>query len=141
MGTEDYVVTRETALFAKDRMRGGATSQGDLPPPSGALISPESRRIEVGRESHAAHAHSGLLALVMLGLTRSIALATSVHPKATQRRASFPDGGLTLNATGRWEDLAKVDVHVAMSAQAEVTTACTNLAWRARVQPPAGAGV
>lgn len=69
-----------------------------------------------------------LLALcAALGLSASSAFASSVHLKGgSHAKPSFTDNGLSLNATGGLSGLGNGDVLVALTAQANVTSTCTN---------------
>ena len=70
---------------------------------------------------------AALMALLALGMTASIAAASSVHLKGGSRaEPSFTDGGLTLNAAGELAGLGGGDVPVELTAQANVDATCTN---------------
>jgi hypothetical protein len=79
------------------------------------------------------HFVSALAALALLATTAAdLAVAASVHLK--QRSLSFTDGGLTLNAKGALTGLGNQDLLIALQAQANVTSTCTNPSGSS--QPP-----
>lgn len=68
-----------------------------------------------------------LSVLIMLGLTASVAFASSVHLKGGKNaKPSFTDGGLFLRAASELSGLGNGDVLVTLTAQADVTSTCTN---------------
>jgi hypothetical protein len=76
-----------------------------------------------------------LSVLVVLGLTATAALASNVHLKGgPNAEPSFNDGGLFLSASGALSGLGNGDVVVSLTAQADVTSTCTNPAGA--TQPP-----
>jgi hypothetical protein len=69
----------------------------------------------------------GLSVLVVLGLTATTALASSVHLKGGKNaEPSFTDGGVFLRASGELSGLGNEDVLITLTAQADVTSTCTN---------------
>ena len=65
--------------------------------------------------------------LLTTGVAAGVAMATSVHLKGGQRaEPAFNDGGLTLQASGALAGLGFGDVLIRLSAQADVTSTCTN---------------
>ena len=75
-----------------------------------------------------------LSVLVVFGLTATAALASNVHLKPPNSAPSFTDNGLTLTASGALAGLGNGDVLVTLTAQADVTSTCTNPAGA--TQPP-----
>lgn len=73
-----------------------------------------------------------LLALLVLGVTASVAVASSVHLKGGN--PSFNDEGLTLNAAGELAGLGNGDLLVELTADANVDATCTNPSGKS--QPP-----
>jgi hypothetical protein len=73
-----------------------------------------------------------LLALLVLGVTASVAVAQNAHLKGGN--PSFTDQGLALNAAGALAGLGNGDVVVELTAEANVDATCTNPAGA--TQPP-----
>jgi len=68
-----------------------------------------------------------LTVLLILALPVSVVFASSVHLKGGKNaEPSFTDGGLTLNAKSDLSGLGNGDVLVTITAQADVTSTCTN---------------
>jgi len=84
----------------------------------------------VRRPSHFVSALAALALLATIGA--DLAAAANVHLK--QRSLSFTDGGLTLNARGALAGLGNQDLVILLTAQANVTSTCTNPAGA--TQPP-----
>ena len=69
----------------------------------------------------------GLMLVVVLALTAASVSAASVHLKGGKNaKPAFYDGGLWLNASGELSGLGGGDVLVTLTAQADVTSTCTN---------------
>ena len=65
--------------------------------------------------------------MAALALVASAASASSVHLKGgANAEPSFLDNGLTLSASGELSGLGNGDVLVTLTAQADVTSTCTN---------------
>lgn len=76
-----------------------------------------------------------LVALVVVGLTASVALGASVHLKGGKNaEPSFTDNGLTLAGAGALAGLGNGDVLITLDATADVKATCTNPAGA--TQPP-----
>ena len=76
-----------------------------------------------------------LIALVLLTVAVTPAFAGSVHLKGGKNaEPSFVDLGLALNGSGELAGLGNGDVLVTITAQADVTSTCTNPAGA--TQPP-----
>lgn len=70
---------------------------------------------------------SAALAAGVLALSAPSAMAASVHLKGgANAEPDFFDGGLTLAASGELAGLGNGDVLVTLTAQADVTSTCTN---------------
>jgi hypothetical protein len=68
-----------------------------------------------------------ITALLILVLPVSAVFASSVHLKGGKNaEPSFTDGGLYLNASSELSGLGNGDVLVTVTAQADVTSTCTN---------------
>jgi hypothetical protein len=68
-----------------------------------------------------------LAATAALALMASAASASSVHLKGgANAEPSFSDNGLSLSASGELSGLGNGDVLVTLTAQADVTSTCTN---------------
>lgn len=68
-----------------------------------------------------------LAATAALALMASAATASSVHLKGGRNaEPAFSDGGLFLAASGELAGLGNADVLVTLTAQADVTSTCTN---------------
>jgi hypothetical protein len=68
-----------------------------------------------------------LAATAALALAASAATASSVHLKGGRNaEPAFLDGGLTLTASGELAGLGNADVLVTLTAEADVTSTCTN---------------
>ncbi len=65
--------------------------------------------------------------VLIMSMTASVAFASSVHLKGGRNATpAFTDNGLTLNASGELSGLGNGDVLVTLTAQADVTSTCTN---------------
>jgi hypothetical protein len=68
-----------------------------------------------------------LAATATVALAASTAMAASVHLKGGRNaEPAFSDGGLTLAASGELAGLGNGDVLVTLTAQADVSSTCTN---------------
>lgn len=68
-----------------------------------------------------------LTVLLLIAMPASTVFASSVHLKGGKNaEPSFFDGGLYLNASGELAGLGNGDVLVTITAQADVTSTCTN---------------
>jgi hypothetical protein len=68
-----------------------------------------------------------LAVVAAIGMTASVALASSVHLKGgPNAKPSFTDGGLFLSASGELSGLGNADVKITLTATGNVTSTCTN---------------
>jgi hypothetical protein len=67
-----------------------------------------------------------LVTMVTIGCTAVVALAASVHLKPPNRNPTFTDGGVLLMASGALAGLGGEDVLITLTAEADVTSTCTN---------------
>jgi len=68
-----------------------------------------------------------LALLAAVGMTASVAVASSVHLKGGPKaKPSFTDGGLFLSASGALSGLGNADVRITLTATGNVTSTCTN---------------
>jgi hypothetical protein len=74
--------------------------------------------------THGRIALASLVAVLVVALSASLALAANVHFK--KGSPSFTDEGVTLNASGALTGLGNGDVVITLTATADPTTTCTN---------------
>jgi hypothetical protein len=74
--------------------------------------------------THGRIALASLVAVLVVALSASLALAANVHFKKPS--PTFTDQGVTLNSSGALTGLGNGDVMITLTATADPTTTCTN---------------
>ena len=74
--------------------------------------------------THGRIALASLVAVLVVALSASLALAANVHFK--KPAPTFTDQGLVLNSTGALTGLGNGDILITLTATADPTTTCTN---------------